>query len=690
MVMSIGLDSLYAYLYCIVLSRVLTDAPLLGGAMYLCGRVTTLWLDGYFRSKLLGRRWRIAGSVVLAIMLVINLLELLFLPTAVGQRDVWLLFTIILTMTLRDMLGRRLVRASLRRKFSEAAFRIAYASLQFVLHVTGASLLLGSLSGAYAWMMALGYLLSSVLECNAQLRERRMQHSIRTLSDTPEDTLEQMTSAHAFVAYEIVCAAVVAAQQVTLVVMYTFLAITAEELLKCLLIGIACMVIAREVTEHLIRRRKKRVEPINVLILGLFLWLYGIIVFRGLLQQSMPDLASAYFCMGVCTAGVTVCSSCLNGLESAMHAVTRFATGRDDRAAMQAYHRAAGNLAVLGGQLLALAGLTLLYLFGPDLRFADFSQVALTFRPLMVAPALLTVVVALLAALRFPLSERYAHKLQRFLQISDNGADNPALRRQLERVLLSRHTQPLFVRFLMALLRPFYRHTLQNADLIVQDESNPTVFLCNHGEFYGPVVGVLHIPVPIRAWVIADIMIDKDETAEYVHRFTISRQKWLPERWKMPIARLVGRLSVMVMNQLETIPVYRNKLTQLKTTFRLSVEAMEAGDNLLVFPENPDADPENPGYVREGVGEFFAGFVMLAQVYYAKTGKCCRFQPLFAHKGMRTMTFCEPIVYQPDNDPIAERDRIVAYAKAEMERVYEAEEARYHAKHRESGAKEHE
>ena len=81
---------------------------------------------------------------------------------------------------------------------------------------------------------------------------------------------------------------------------------------------------------------------------------------------------------------------------------------------------------------------------------------------------------------------------------------------------------------------------------------------------------------------------------------------------------------------------------------------------------------------------------MLAQVYYAKTGKCCRFQPLFAHKGMRTMTFCEPIVYQPDNDPIAERDRIVAYAKAEMERVYEAEEARYHAKHRESGAKEHE
>ena len=194
------------------------------------------------------------------------------------------------------------------------------------------------------------------------------------------------------------------------------------------------------------------------------------------------------------------------------------------------------------------------------------------------------------------------------------------------------------------------------------------------------MVCMLYIPVPIRPWVISEISIDPEEMAQYVYQFTISRQRWLPEKLKMPIARLIGPISVWAMNQLESIPVYRNKPSQLMTTFRQSVEAMQAGDNLLIFPENPNAREENHGYERSGVGELFSGFTMLAQIYYHRTGKRCRFLPMFAHKNMRTMTFAPPITFDPDNDPMIERDRIVGYVTEQMTRISREEDAKWEAR----------
>ena len=233
----------------------------------------------------------------------------------------------------------------------------------------------------------------------------------------------------------------------------------------------------------------------------------------------------------------------------------------------------------------------------------------------------------------------------------------------------------------MAMLRPFYRHELKGTENILQDDENPIVFLCNHGELYGPLVCMLYIPVPIRPWSISEMVVDKDEVAAYVYKYTISRQKWLPEKLKWPIANLIGPLSVWAMGQLESIPVYRNKLRELMKTFNLSVEAMEAGDNLLIFPENPDGVEQGKGYERSGIGEMFTGFAMLAPIYYNKTGKRCRFLPMFAHKGARTLSFGTPIQYDPDKHPTEERDRIVEEAVSQMQRLAEREEALFHSRH---------
>ena len=131
------------------------------------------------------------------------------------------------------------------------------------------------------------------------------------------------------------------------------------------------------------------------------------------------------------------------------------------------------------------------------------------------------------------------------------------------------------------------------------------------------------------------------------------------------------------MGQLESIPVYRNKLRELMKTFNQSVEAMQAGDNLLIFPENPDGVEQGKGYERAGIGEMFRGFAMLAPIYYNKTGKCCRFLPMFAHKGLRTLSFGTPVAYNPDTPPNEERDRIVDALLAQMQSLADREEALY-------------
>ena len=359
--------------------------------------------------------------------------------------------------------------------------------------------------------------------------------------------------------------------------------------------------------------------------------------------------------------------------------VAQFAS-RGETAGYAPLRAAQRQLALLLGEMLALAALTALCFIGGHELPRDMQQLAASFQPIMVLPALLTVLAALLSVLRFPLTNRWMDKLARFLRLKEEGGDNPALEKQLENVVVKPHRQPFGTRMLMAVLRPLFRHQLKGAENIVPDVNNPIVFLCNHGEIYGPVASMLCMPVPVRPWVISEMAVSKEEVSAYVYKYTIGPATWLgPLRW--PLARLLGPISIWGMNQLESIPVYRNKPRELMTTFRTSVEALQAGDNLLIFPENPDADRDHPGYEHGGMGELYRGFVMLAQVYYNRTGKRCRFLPMYAHKGLRTLSFGTEIVYDPDNEPMAERDRIVEEAHAQMTALAEREDALYQAQH---------
>ena len=234
------------------------------------------------------------------------------------------------------------------------------------------------------------------------------------------------------------------------------------------------------------------------------------------------------------------------------------------------------------------------------------------------------------------------------------------------------------IRMLMFILRHVMPHELKDLENVHLSEDDPIVYLCNHGELYGPIAGMLYCPGYVRPWSISELCCDLQEATAYIKRYTLKKVNWVDSR-KQRVARLLARGMLWLTHTIQSVPVFRHKPRQLMTTFRQSVEALQQGVNLLIFPEDPDTVPGSPGYKSGRPPTLFRGFPMLAQVYYNRTGKRCRFMPVLCFKEGRTVSFGTEIVYDPDNDPIAERDRIVDETYHQMQALYDREEALIHA-----------
>ena len=224
----------------------------------------------------------------------------------------------------------------------------------------------------------------------------------------------------------------------------------------------------------------------------------------------------------------------------------------------------------------------------------------------------------------------------------------------------------IVTRTTIAILRPFNRHRMVDLDHVKLDPDNPVVFLGNHAEIYGPIASALCFPVPVRFWVISKMMFKKKDVRAYLYENTFSKKTYLPIFVRKLLAWYLGWLSVNVMNALRAIAVYRDSPMKLRQTLRESVEALEQGENLMIFPEHPEGK-----YVKGGISELSPGFVMLAEAWWKKSGKKMRMMPVFANREKRTFTFGEEIVYEPENGYAAEQERILEEAYLQLTELSE-------------------
>lgn len=666
-----SLSTLYAFMYSMLVSRTLVSMPIFGGALFMSGQAASVFFRGYAgesRSYIsLRARW--LAPVLLAVLLLSNFFLLMIYPISLENPAVWILFAIVLGITMRGTLCRRVLRRYVNGRLNKKRYMLLTSLFHAVPAAVVAILLTWSVDQLPAWQMFGGFLLSAVLEAYSLWKDRaqlRMPDPQPALADAFRSLNQGLRRMNAFTAYEWMHNLILMALQVTLVMVYSFIATSAQEILTCMLLSLVCTLAARELTDWVLARTSRRdPDPAYLLLAGLCCWLYGLILFSQQLSGSLTYLR-AYFSLALCSGGATISATCLAGMERDMHRVAQFGNV-EDLSGYSLMRSAGREAAVLFGQMLALLLLTLLCFFNGFNLPRDAESLVRSFQPVLVVPALLLVLGAMLSVLKFPLTKRYLKKLQRFLQLQKDGEENTPMKQQLETVVIRRHKRRYGIKLLMFFLRPFYYHKLRGRENVPAGADGRLVFVCNHGELYGPVVTNLYIPFSFRPWTISDMMDNRENVADYCYKYTFSRQKWLPEKLKMPLSRLMAPLSIWTMRSIESIPVYRHKPRELMSTFRLSVEAMQAEDNLLIFPENPDAPSQDkPGYLRRGIGEFFTGFAMLAPLYFNKTGKKAIFVPVYASREKRIISFGKGVEYDPGNQPTEEKMRIVQELRAAM------------------------
>ena len=297
------MSSLYGYIYCMLISEGLSGMPLYGGALYMIGRVTTVFAQTFSPEEAIylpkALRWMRIPLMIL--LLLLSLCLVVLYPMSFGSTQMWLIFSVVLSMQLRDSLCQRMGRLCLDGRMEQTTFLCLSGALHGCMMALQALILAVNLPVQLSVPMMIGYLLcgmAAFYSTYAAYEERAVLP--RPNLEEAHFTLETIHRANALSAFERLSMVLLTAMEMTLIVMYPVLATTAEQMLIRMAIAVLTTLLCEELATLLLKKREKKNknEPISLLLMGMFLWLYGLWIFSRMLRHHTTDISITYFCLG--------------------------------------------------------------------------------------------------------------------------------------------------------------------------------------------------------------------------------------------------------------------------------------------------------------------------------------------------------------------------------------------------------
>lgn len=177
------------------------------------------------------------------------------------------------------------------------------------------------------------------------------------------------------------------------------------------------------------------------------------------------------------------------------------------------------------------------------------------------------------------------------------------------------------------------------------------IVISNHEGTDAPMSMELWCDAPVRFWGASEMNSGLVSMYKYQSRVYYHEKK----HWNLHLARLFCLLASPLTNiyysGLNLISTYRD--ARFRRTITESLEALGAGENVVVFPE----DSKN-GYLAELEG-FFHGFIMLAQVAYRR-GVDLPIYVTYFKKKEKQYVIDAPVYYSELCRGNASRDEIAA------------------------------
>ncbi len=184
------------------------------------------------------------------------------------------------------------------------------------------------------------------------------------------------------------------------------------------------------------------------------------------------------------------------------------------------------------------------------------------------------------------------------------------------------------------------------------DWAEPAIFTANHLGVFGPVLLSVHLPFKFVPWVTHQIA-DPELCPIFLRDGFIRTDLGIAPPLSTLLAGMIGRISVAVMAHLEAIPIQKNSRNLVQAVAR-TIEALEHGRRIMIFPEVDYADPS---------GELQTGFVNVARRLQQRTGRRAVFYPLCISRKANSINIGRGIAYDPGRPFQAEKRRIVFYLK---------------------------
>ena len=183
--------------------------------------------------------------------------------------------------------------------------------------------------------------------------------------------------------------------------------------------------------------------------------------------------------------------------------------------------------------------------------------------------------------------------------------------------------------------RPFIRLVVGRWSVQAPPPEGPTVFVCSHGDMAGPLATQCWLPFPTRPWVL-HVFLSREECRRQYRDYTFTQRFGLPRPAAALLAWAVSGYASALVRSVGAIPVYRGS-ARLKETFRRTVEALQAGDPVIVFP---DVDYND----RSGdMGEIYDGFLLIDRFWQRVSDTPLDFVPLRLDRKVRRIAAGEAV-----------------------------------------------
>ena len=220
--------------------------------------------------------------------------------------------------------------------------------------------------------------------------------------------------------------------------------------------------------------------------------------------------------------------------------------------------------------------------------------------------------------------------------------------------------QPFFS-FIKGILRLFKKGPKKIINLA--GELNPrAIIIANHSAKAGPLLMELYFPLYHYVWGAGEMLGNYKSRFHYLRDVFYMQKRGFSKFTATIIATFEAIFSPLIYKGMRVLPTFTNG--KLLATVNKSIEVLKNDVSVLIFPEN-----SNDGYFEE-MTQFFPGFVLLAQLYYHKTGEDVPIYPVYYHPKKRILCIDKPCYVQDYVNKGLSRAQIAEIFKQKVNDLY--------------------